>query len=819
MREALKRLSLSKDGDLVMFDNTTANLPGSPETVQEAIDALDGVVDGIAGTQWKEHVKYRVRTIAATPPGSPVTNDVYVDTTNNPDEYYKYDGASWNLIGNVSDGDRVIVLDDTGGTYYQRIFDYNATGDSWAAVAENEDNDTVIVNDDGDGNAAMWAFDTALDTGNGAWFKISDVDWGSPDLQSVYDAGDNTVTMSGGGGNVDWDLHDGGSWEVSTGALYMRVARATAALNWTASVSSLDFDIAGATSITATGGDLTLETVSSGNVNLTSAGNMDISIGGTLDWNDGTNSWAPQQVGLRLANYATGSLPSPPGLTTHYGAVAFDTTLDRPVVWVSDSDGGGTDGWLQVLLTGDGTGGNLDDAYDNFGATAATVTIDDAEGQGSLEWALTPSVGFTIAEFIVSDGTNDFLTVGSTNAGDDYVDIKSIYNNGAGTGTGIDINDNNVQAGGTGGGISMSTTATAGTAGNISLDSEGNVTIEADSASTFNVTGGNLTLSTTTTGDINLTSAAGLTVDLGTNVSWQTSATVWSPEQIGLRLANYATGSLPSPPGVTANYGAIAFDTTRDAPVVWVTDADGGGTDGWVEIITDQYDFSETLDEAYNNFGNTAPVVNIDAAESQTTGLEWRLAADSDTMFVSDGSVPIVTFTRDATAGASDGRVDVGDTAILGLPVKAAAPTAGAAAGDLFYNSGDGLTYEYDGTRSKWLTTSKIGLQFGAKKADGQYLLMGGDAQSSNTGFRMPKDGTIVSVTVQTSGGLATKAMEIRRNGSATPLLSFSMAAGVYTNAAVNVDFTAADYLQVFASATGAKIDDPVALVEIAYRV
>jgi hypothetical protein len=263
----------------------------------------------------------------------------------------------------------------------------------------------------------------------------------------------------------------------------------------------------------------------------------------------------------------------------------------------------------------------------------------------------------------------------------------------------------------------------------------------------------------------------------------------------------------------------MAFNTTADRPTVWVTDADGSGTDGWLTFAT-LGDIDTNLDDAYNNFGAAAALVTIDAAESQTTGLEWRLAADSDTMFVSDGTNPIVTFTRDSTAGAADGRVDIGDTAILGLPNWTAAPTANPAAGDTFYNSADGFTYEYDGTRSKWLTVTRLVLQFGDNRADGRYLAIGGKAQASTTGFRMPRDGTITAVTVQTSGGLATKAFEVRRNNnSTTPLLNFNLSSGVYTNASANADFAAGDYIQVFASSSGQKVNDPVAFVEIAYRV
>ena len=63
---------------------------------------------------WLDPVQYRVTAIAGTAPGSPASGDVYVDTTNANDEYFKYNGVSWVSQGNASDGDRV-----DGGTVAQ----------------------------------------------------------------------------------------------------------------------------------------------------------------------------------------------------------------------------------------------------------------------------------------------------------------------------------------------------------------------------------------------------------------------------------------------------------------------------------------------------------------------------------------------------------------------------------------------------------------------------------------------------------------------------------------------------------------------------
>ena len=830
--QAHRRLSLSKDATLVEFDNSTALLPNSPQTVQAALQELDTRLDDLSGAaQWKEHVIARVLEISAVQPVG-TSGDMWIDTTNSPDELYKYT-TSWNKVRDVNDGDRVIDLSDTAGTYDDEIFVYDATGDSWSSAGTNVDNDAVIVDDDGDGSAAMYTYDTATGA-NGGWVKTADIDWGSPTLQSVYDAGSNSVTMASGAGSVDWNLYDGGTWEVSTGALYFRAAQSTTALNLSASVSSIDLDAAGTIAITATGAALTLQTATSGNVVIDSAAdvtldgtNFSFSPTGTITWDDGTNTWAPEQIGLRFANYATGGLPTPTG---YFGSIAFDTTLDRPVIFVDDADGLGNDGWLQLLTTSDTSAVTFDDAYNNSTGTAATPSnhnvIMDA---GDLSWYLTSSSTNTAQDFAIAD--RDGQVIFRAREEDDGAGTKtdlsflmtSNYYGSTGSGDGIDISDVNNTAGGTGGGISLSTTAVAGTAGNISLNSAGNFTIAGDANSSVSVDSANLTLQTTgASGDVNVTSVGGMTVTLASNVSWTDGVNSWTPQQVGLRFANYSTAGLPATPGTTANYGAVAFDTTLDRLVVWSTDSDGSGTDGWLDVLTSQDNVNEDLDEAYNNFGNAAALVTIDAAESQTTGLEFALAANTDTFFVSDGTNAIATFTRDDTASAADGRLDIGDTAILGLPnyATAAAPSVNNAAGDTLYNSTNGFTYVYDGTRSKWLSVQRVALNFSSQSADGQYLHPGGTARANTTGYRMPFDGTITSVTVLSAGGNATKGMRIVLNNNySSPLGSFNLVSSAFTDNALNLNFSAGDYIGIGAVPGGDAIYAVVALIEVAYRM
>lgn len=896
--EALRRLSLSKEASLVQFDNTTAALPNSPTTVQAALEELDSRIDDLGGAQqWKEHVIARVLAISATAPVGPSTGDFYIDTDD--DTLYRYDGATWQSIRVANDGDRVIKLDDTAGTFDQEIFAFDSGGGTWSSVGANEDNDAVIVDNDGDGKGALYHYDTSAGS-NGDWTKIADIDWGSPTLQSVYDAGSNSVTMTAGDGDVDWNLYDGGAWQVSNpaNALNFTISRTTTSLTATGNLSAFNIDTTSgisldadaASNFTVDGGTLTLSTTTSGNIVVNSVGTVDIDsdsgvsidddsgasiaisaagaitgttatdedltltasgtgvatlAGGTVtidstglltmetgadvSWTDGTNVWTPEQTGLRLANYATGGLPALPGVTGNYGAIAFDTTLDRPVVWVTDVDGGGTDGWIDILTSLDSITVTLNEAYEGGAGTIAvpvdqTITMDS----GDVTWKLVTAGTNTQENFTISDrDDNVVFNIRETDTGggskqQTSAAIATTYDSTTGTGIGVDISDENTAAGGTGGGISLTTSASAGTSGGIVINSGAGVDIDADAASSFTVTAADLTLETATSGNITVSSVGNLTFEVGSSgtLTWSDGTNAWEPEHVGLRLANYATGSLPAVPGNTAYYGAVAFDTSLDRPVVWVSDSDGGGTDGWIDLRTSLDDVTPTMDETYNNFGAAAALVTIDAAESQTTGLEFRLAANTDTFFVSDGTSPITTFVRDTTANAAS-RLDIGDTAVLGLPnvATSAAPSANVAAGDVFYASDNGLTYFYDGTRSKWLSVQRLALVFSADKSDGNYLYPGGTSNANTSGYQIPADATILSVSVLGASGNATKGMQLTiNNNTASPALSFSLSGLSYTNTTANIDVSADDYIGIKSVSTGGRVNDIVAFIEIAYR-
>jgi hypothetical protein len=168
---------------------------------------------------------------------------------------------------------------------------------------------------------------------------------------------------------------------------------------------------------------------------------------------------------------------------------------------------------------------------------------------------------------------------------------------------------------------------------------------------------------------------------------------------------------------------------------------------------------------------------------------------------------------------ADEGPVVIGAStnfAPLQLTPIAYTPSASLAAGQLCIR--DGVVYGYDGTRSKWLSIYQIVTHFSSSKADGNYLLAGFTADL-NSGFTCPRDATIIGVSASVGSGNQSKAFEIRKNGVATSLISFSVSSGIYSSVANDVDLTSGDILQVYASATGTPAQSVMINVLLAWRI
>jgi len=201
----------------------------------------------------------------------------------------------------------------------------------------------------------------------------------------------------------------------------------------------------------------------------------------------------------------------------------------------------------------------------------------------------------------------------------------------------------------------------------------------------------------------------------------------------------------------------------------------------WIKIADIDYGEPNTLDGAYDQGG----------------------AGSGKDIIVDSGAVKL-----DATSGTY---------APLELTQQAALPTSGLAAGQVAVK--DGILCCYDGTRSKWLSVQRIYLAFGRKgKTSNQYLsYAAGNLSSNNSGYRIPRNATIVSMSGQLDSS-GTADMRLRSNDNAANIatLAITAALGDQDNT-LNVDISQADFLQMY-SDNATSVDDPMVIVEIAYR-
>lgn len=237
------------------------------------------------------------------------------------------------------------------------------------------------------------------------------------------------------------------------------------------------------------------------------------------------------------------------------------------------------------------------------------------------------------------------------------------------------------------------------------------------------------------------------------------------------------------------------------------------------------------------NFENGALILPKSAAEP-TAPAEAQMYWDSDDdrLYIYDGTTWVdITATASPNTlddaydegGAGAGRtitVDAGSVQLdsttgnyspLELTNRASAPSTDLAAGQVAVV--DNILYIYDGTRSKWLSPSKL-IGFGrAGAADGVFMLGPGDLGTTNSGWTMPRDGTIISAAGSSSGGNATKNFILGINGSQVQSANFS--GGAYLNTSINIDFSAGDNIQIYVTAAGTPINDPEVTIEVAWRI
>lgn len=142
--------------------------------------------------------------------------------------------------------------------------------------------------------------------------------------------------------------------------------------------------------------------------------------------------------------------------------------------------------------------------------------------------------------------------------------------------------------------------------------------------------------------------------------------------------------------------------------------------------------------------------------------------------------------------------------------------------GDLFNRTDLDMVFRYDGGRTKWLSEhSEIfacGRSVVPANAD-VYSRVGDGTMSSTSGLRMPRNGTIIAVTVENQNSV-TRTIDFRVNNSLVNRIQLALTAAVggkVTNG--DLDFSADDLLQVLALVAAANaMGDMISTIEVKWR-
>jgi len=168
---------------------------------------------------------------------------------------------------------------------------------------------------------------------------------------------------------------------------------------------------------------------------------------------------------------------------------------------------------------------------------------------------------------------------------------------------------------------------------------------------------------------------------------------------------------------------------------------------------------------------------------------------DAGKMYISfDGSTAEVYTTEDPPSG---GGWAVGAT-----------PPVSPSDGDGWYNTGDNILYVYDGSRSKWLSSSDVVVTLARNGLinNGTYAYSGLVKNSSCAGATFPRDATLCGMYIKTRNATATFAFsyEINLSNEWSDTIS---SAGEYSDDTLDTDLDEGDRANIYFSGSDTQRD------------
>lgn len=129
----------------------------------------------------------------------------------------------------------------------------------------------------------------------------------------------------------------------------------------------------------------------------------------------------------------------------------------------------------------------------------------------------------------------------------------------------------------------------------------------------------------------------------------------------------------------------------------------------------------------------------------------------------------------------------------------------------------DGQIFVWDSNRIKWLALNRQTITFGTKRADGCFLNLS-SFSSHMSGWPALRNGTILGITAQASGGYREKQFSILLNNSPTPIFEFNLQDYYYSNGNLNIDFSSNDLIKILTSSRYATTTGVILTLEISWR-
>jgi hypothetical protein len=134
----------------------------------------------------------------------------------------------------------------------------------------------------------------------------------------------------------------------------------------------------------------------------------------------------------------------------------------------------------------------------------------------------------------------------------------------------------------------------------------------------------------------------------------------------------------------------------------------------------------------------------------------------------------------------------------------------------------DGILMFEDSTRNKVLSVTRENLSFGIdhRNISGKrWLKTSGNVVSSLVGYKIPRDATITSITIETQNIVTDARFNIRKNNSISNIHTTNLLLeSEIIEDNLNYNINKGDYLQLYLWVVSGNVDYPVVTVELAWR-